>query len=420
MKSLIVERHLHRFAAAKATSALFGSGTVTGLGPLRLLEGDAPAHLGSNWARLRPRLSGICGSDLATVDGQSSRYFEQIVSFPFVLGHEIVADVLDGQLAGARVVVEPVLGCLARGIDPPCPACASGAKGSCERISFGHLRPGLQTGFCADTGGGWSEELLGHESQLHLVPESFTDEAAVIVEPTACAIHAAFQGGIVAGERVVVLGAGTLGLLTIAALRHFCLPGTLLAVAKHSIQADFADDLGADLVVRPDETTRAVRRITSSLGLPARGGSLKRLSGGADVVYDCVGTASSIETSLGVVRPGGKIVLVGMPGPQRIDLAPLWQREISLLGAYAYGTEQVDGVPRSTFDLSFELVQSARLERLVSARYPLDRYEEAIRHASTAGRRGAVKVVFDLRERAGTWRTRQAETDARRHEGAPQ
>jgi hypothetical protein len=92
-------------------------------------------------------------------------------------------------------------------------------------------------------------------------------------------------------------------------------------------------------------------------------------------------------------------VLVGMPGMTRVDLAPLWQREVRLRGAYAYGTEARPEGNRSTFDLAFELVAAAMLERLVSASYPLERYEEAVSHAAAAGRRGAVKIVFDLRRK---------------------
>lgn len=396
MKAVVVERLVHRFAAARIAAVASGSGSGIGIGPVRLLDMDPPTLPSSEWLRLRPRLSGICGSDLATVDGESSRYFEDIVSFPFVLGHEIVADVL-GAAPARRVVVEPVLGCLARGINPPCPACAEGRKGACERLAFGHIHPGLQTGFCTDTGGGWSEELIAHESQLHDVPASFSDDAAVMVEPAACATHAALSAAVRPGERVVVLGSGTLGLLTVAALRHFCEPGALIAVARHPIQKDLATALGADEVVAEDELGRAARRLTSSLALGKRPVTSGRLTGGVDVVFDCVGSSRSIAEALSVTRPGGRIILVGMPGSVRVDLAPLWHREISLVGAYAYGAEQWGGERVSTFDLAFELVEAMDLARLVSAHYPLDRYEEAVRHAAAAGRRGSVKVVFDLR-----------------------
>jgi threonine dehydrogenase-like Zn-dependent dehydrogenase len=335
---------------------------------------------------VRPTLAGICGSDLATVAGKSSRYFEPIVSFPFVPGHEIVGTTEDG----ARVVVEPVLGCAARAITPPCPACAGGSTGRCEHLTLGHLKPGLQTGYCADTGGGWSTALVAHASQIHPVPETLSDDGAVMVEPAACAVHAALRARVPAGGLVAVLGAGTLGLCVVAALRRFALPGTVIVGAKHPDQQAEARRLGADVAVAPEEVRRAVRRAARCLAVG------ERLSGGADVVLDCVGNGASIHEALAITRPGGRVVLVGMPGPERLDLAPLWQREIELVGAYAYGTEALpDGRAARTFDLAFELAASADLGRLVSARYPLERYREAIEHAATAGSRGAVKIVFE-------------------------
>jgi hypothetical protein len=86
-----------------------------------------------------------------------------------------------------------------------------------------------------------------------------------------------------------------------------------------------------------------------------------------------------------------------MPGHVSVDLAGLWHREVSLVGAYAYGVELRLGGAQRTFDIAFELVENAQLGRLVSATYPLDRYEDAIAHAGSAGRRGAVKIAFDLR-----------------------
>jgi threonine dehydrogenase-like Zn-dependent dehydrogenase len=356
------------------------AGNGARVGPLTLKDVAEPTTPGPDWHRVRPLLSGICGSDLATVDGRSSRYFEPIVSFPFVPGHEVVGELEEG---GGRVVLEPVLACAARGIEPPCRSCASGANGNCERIAFGHLQPGLQTGYCADTGGGWSEALVAHRSQLHPVPRTMSDEAALMVEPTACAAHAVQATAVGDGASVVVLGAGTLGLCTIAALRHLSFPGTILASAKHPDQQRLARSLRADAVVEPSEIVRAVRRQSSSLAMGSQ------LTGGADHVFDCVGSSHSLAQALNVVRPAGTIVMVGMPGHVDVDLAPLWQREIRLVGSYTYRHE--------TFATAFELVAGAELERLVSALYPLDRYREAIEHAAHAGRRGAVKVAFDLR-----------------------
>jgi threonine dehydrogenase-like Zn-dependent dehydrogenase len=330
MKALRIDRKLARFAAARVAGSLRpGSGAA--VGPLELADIDPPELPAAGWVQLRPRLAGICGSDLSTVDGAASRYFEPIVSFPFVPGHEVVADTDDDR----RVVLEPVLGCVARGISPVCVACARGDLGGCERLAFGSVEPGLQTGFCCSTGGGWGTFMVAHESQLHPVPEAMTDEAAVMVEPSACAVHAALTAGVTDGDIVVVLGAGTLGLLTIAALRRWTAAGQLVAVAKHPQQRAFAADLGADLVCEPGELGRLVRRLTGSLAYG------NQLTGGADIVVDCVGSDESIQQSLAVVRPRGRVVLVGMPATVKLDLTTLWHRETSLVGAYAYGTDDV-------------------------------------------------------------------------------
>jgi threonine dehydrogenase-like Zn-dependent dehydrogenase len=382
MRALQFRRSLPRYGAAMVAGGLLpGSGAK--VGPLKLADVDEPALPGPGWQRIRPRLAGICGSDLSTVDGKSSRYFEPIVSFPFVPGHEIVADGDTG-----RVVVEPVLGCGPRGIDPPCSFCAIGQTGSCQNLALGCLEPGLQTGYCTDTGGGWSTAMVAHTSQLHAVPEGMSDEAAVMVEPAACAVHAALRPGVDQPSSVVVLGAGTVGLCTIAAVRRHLRPGTLIASAKHPEQRKLAVELGADIVVEPGEVRRAVRRLSRS---PMVGDAVGE---GAEVVYDCVGSADSIDDALAVVRPREHVVLVGMPGRVTVDLTALWHKEIRLAGAYAYG---VEAGGRRTFDLAFALVAEAGLGRLVSATYTLDRYREAIDHAAHAGVRGAVKVVFDLR-----------------------
>jgi threonine dehydrogenase-like Zn-dependent dehydrogenase len=399
VKGLVVERSLPRFAAARLVSSIGGSGTSASVGPLRLTDLDAPDLPGPGWHRVQPRLAGICGSDLATLDGHSSRYFEDIVSFPFVPGHEVVGVVEqgapDGLPVGTRVVVEPVLGCIPRGIDPPCSACADGRVGGCERVAFGHLAPGLQIGFCADTGGGWSQAgLVAHGTQLHVVPDTLSDDDAVMVEPTACAVHAALAARVEPGETVAVLGGGTVGLTTTAALRQLATPGALLVGAKYPHQRALAGELGADLAVTPAQLSRAVRRRSRSLATSGQ------LTAGADIVVDCVGSAESLTQALTMVRPRGRVVLVGMPGKMTVDLASLWHREVSVAGVYAYGSERIGRTVRRTFDIAMEVVAAARLGRLVTARYPLERFEEAVAHAGAAGRRGAVKVVFEMPPRS--------------------
>ncbi len=417
MSTLLYERSLPRFAAARVVSS-FGSGRAAGIGPLRLVEREAPEAPAEGWVHVDPVLSGICGSDLSTLDGRSSRYFEDIVSFPFVPGHEVVGVVSEDVVgaegaaldAGSRVVLQPVLGCAARGIEPPCAACQAGQVGNCGHLAFGHIRPGLQTGFCADTGGGWSTSgLVAHRSQLYAVPDALSDEDAVTVEPVACAVHAVLGAPIAEGDVVAVLGAGTLGLLVTGAVSHLATsgrcptPSALLVGARYPHQQRLARELGCTEALPPDQLPRAVRRHTHSLSYGGAAGMTATLSGGADVVLDCVGSPESIEQSLAIVRPRGTVALVGMPGKVTVDLAPLWHREVRLAGAYAYGTERgagsagsAEGV--STFTLALELAAALGTGRLVSATYPLTRFEEAVAHAGAAGRRGAVKIAFDVRK----------------------
>jgi threonine dehydrogenase-like Zn-dependent dehydrogenase len=375
VKALVFSRKPARYAAAMVAGSL-RAGRGARYGPLALRDVDPPELPGPDWLVLRPRLSGICGSDLATVDGHSSRYFEPIVSFPFTPGHEVVGDLADGR----RAVVVPVLTCATRGISPPCDQCATGQVNLCERVAFGHLEPGLQCGFCESTGGGWSQQMVVHPTQVVEVPEALTDEQAVMVEPLACAVHAARQ---VDAGRVAVIGAGTLGLLTVAALRRLSPATEIMATAKHADQRRWAKELGADVVVEPGELARAVRSTTGSLVVG------DQLTGGVAAVVDCVGREATLTQALRVVAPGGTVHAVGMPARTTLDLTGLWHRETNLRGCYAYRRED--------FATALDLVAELDLGRLVTAAYPLSRYEDAIDHAAHAGARGAVKVAFDLR-----------------------
>ena len=364
-------------------------GAGAGVGPLRLADIDPPEIPDDGWVRVNPILTGICGSDLSTIDGHSSGYFDDLVSFPFVPGHEVVGVTEDGK----RVVLEPVLGPESRGEAPAFKGAAPGDGTDYGYLLAGEIDPGIQVGFCSSTGGGWGEEFVAHKSQLHSVAKRLSDEDAVMLEPAAGGVHAAAKAAAadIDGGIVLVLGSGTMGLVTIAALRQYTNPRSIIAVAKYPIQKKFAEELGADVVVGPSETARAVRRITGCRMIG------DNLSGGADVTIDAIGNAASIEQSIGVTRPRGRVVMVGMPGKVDVDLTALWHRETELVGAYTYGTDTwPDGTEISSFKRAKELAGKAKLGRLVSAKYPLDRYKDAIAHAANAGPRGAIKVCFEF------------------------
>ena len=163
-----------------------------------------------------------------------------------------------------------------------------------------------------------------------------SDEAAVLVEPTACAVHGALSAEVGRDSVVAVVGAGTLGLADDRRARRWCGPpprARWSSVRNTPSSAGWPRSLGADVVVEPDE-------LAAPYGAgPARCVLGGQLTGGADTVFDCVGSAASLDAALAMVQPGGAVVLVGMPGRVSVDLTGLWHREIALVGAYAYGAE---------------------------------------------------------------------------------
>lgn len=399
MKALQIRRNVARMGMARIASAL-SPAAATRLGPLEYRNIDPPEIPGPGWHRITTRMSGICGSDLSLIEGQASTYFEDLVSFPFVPGHEVVGELADG----TRVVIEPVIGHAARGFVPPFPDAAPG-----DGDDYAHLvtcgpgmevEPGIQTGFCCSTGGGWAPEFVVHDSQIHPINHEMSDERALLVEPLAGGIHAALltrpqvEAASAAGQRpvVAILGAGTMGLAAIHGVRRFLPEALIIVGARYPHQQTLARSFGADDVVIPDALTRAVRRATGAHMIG------DHLSSGAHATIDAVGSSESLTTSLRITRPRGRVVMLGMPADVTVDLTGLWHRETEIKGAYTYGTETLrDGRRVRTFELALESASQIQAERLLSATYPLIDHHDAIEHAAAAGRRGAVKIAFDLR-----------------------
>jgi threonine dehydrogenase-like Zn-dependent dehydrogenase len=124
-----------------------------------------------------------------------------------------------------------------------------------------------------------------------------------------------------------------------------------------------------------------------------------QLSGGADIVFDCLGNQDSIAEALRIVKPRGQVTLLGMPNNVQLNLTTLWHREVHLAGMYGYGTDTLpDGTKKRTFAIALDLVEQMKLGRLVSAVYPLRDYRTALEHAANSGRRGSIKIAFDLRQ----------------------
>jgi threonine dehydrogenase-like Zn-dependent dehydrogenase len=227
--------------------------------------------------------------------------------------------------------------------------------------------------------------MVAHRSQLHAIPDGMSDQVAVLLEPFACALHAAARADIQPGDTVLVVGAGTVGILTLIALKLFSQPGHVIVAAKHQKQRAAAKLAGADEIVRPEHAAKAVRRHTSAVKLtPERGQDF--LLGGADVSLECTGSKSALDLALRTTKAGGRVVVGGIPGAGA-DLTPVWFRELELVGAYTATTGDFETAIQAAGNLP-------HLEQLVGATYPLASWRDAIDHAMSAGSLGTFKVAF--------------------------
>ncbi len=377
---------------------------------LRMTEMPEPRLPTAEWVRVRPVLSGICGSDVATLSAKGSIYLSAFTSFPFVPGHEVVGRVLktggavSGFDVGDRVVLEPALGCAVRGLSELCGPCASGHYANCERVTEGDISSGVQTGYCRDTGGGWGENFVAHKNQLYAVPESVSDEAAVLAEPLSCAIHGVLEADVPEDSEVLVVGGGTIGLLTVAALGRLAPTARVTMAARYEHQRGLGAALGADrVVVAGQGLPAALAELSGASLLPLEIGK-PAVIGGFDVTFECTGSGGGIEDAVRWTRARGKLVLSGMPDPNKLDLTPVWYQELRLIGAYAYGAEVRNGARRKTFDIALEMLDedgwAEKIGALVTHRFPLDRRGQAIATAMRPGKHGAIKTVFDLADAA--------------------
>lgn len=405
MKALTFDPTIPRFLATRALARLRRDAAWGPFAPLQLREVPEPSLPGPDWVRVEVRLGGICGSDLHTIHLDSSPSLSALTSFPFVLGHENVGTIVEagrqaGELAvGRRVTVEPALPCAARGLAEPCSHCAAGNYNLCLRVTEGHLAPGLMIGACRDTGGSWARRFVAHRSQLFPVPDGMTDETALMAEPLACAAHAAVTYPSGEEDRVLVVGGGVIGQCAVAALRAAGSPARIIALVKHSFQGEMAARLGADHVVTLQRGDGHYPELAGLLGSALRRPMLGKrvLPGGADLTIECVGSSRSLDDSLRLTRPGGRVVILGLASiVSGVDWTPVWLKELQVTGSYIYRWETWQGRRRRTMEIALEWLAAGRadLGRLVTHRFPLERYRDALGAATGKAQSRAFKVVF--------------------------
>ena len=370
----------------------------------------------SDWVRVQNRLCGICGSDLHQIFLDAGLDVAP-VALPshqrIYLGHEMVGEIVQvggphrrgrspdrapssGFRVGDRVVRwGRADDCRARGRTQLCPACARGHRVLCEFASEPReFHP---------VGGGYGDSFITPASTLLPVPEDLSDEQAIFVEPAAVAIHAAYRRPAKPGERVLVLGCGTIGFLLIQAVQALQPECEITAVAEFPWQARVARAFGAGHVFLAHDGTDAgrfaeVARLTGAQLYEGRAGN-RMLMGGFDVIFDVVGIPATLNNALRWTRAGGTVVLLGVNlHRMRLDVTPVWYQEVDLIGAIGHDVVTWEGEPLSTFELAMRWMQTGRLdcESLLTHRFPLSAYRKAFATAADKRAHRSVKVAFDF------------------------
>jgi threonine dehydrogenase-like Zn-dependent dehydrogenase len=405
MKALQFVNSIPRYALTKAVGTVYRRAFWGRAACLRYQDVPEPQLPGEEWVKIRTRYGGICGSDLNLISLHDSPSVSPFASFPFTIGHENVGTVaevgsaVEGVEVGDRVVVDPLLPCEPRGINPPCPFCQAGAINRCQNFARGRLAPGLLIGSCRDTGGSWSPYFVAHRSQLYHVPGWVSDENALLLEPFCVALHAVLHRFPSNDDTVLVVGAGIIGLCTVAALRALGSLARVLVLAKYPFQGRLAEQFGADQVIylKGDYYAAIARATGAAVYKPILG--KRMLVGGADIVYECVGSARSIDDALRFTRTGGTMTLVGLASvPWRVDWTPIWLHELTLIGSFCYGTEVYEGQRIPTFRLGLELISSGQVDltSLLTHTFRLEDYETALATALNKGNHHVIKVAFDF------------------------
>ncbi|KAI5475916.1 GroES-like protein [Pseudohyphozyma bogoriensis] len=343
---------------------------------------------GPGQAQIAVKATGLCGSDLHYyIHGKNGDF---VLRDPMALGHEsagIIAAVGEGVTnfkVGDRVAIEAGVYC------GECRLCKTGRYNLCPKMRF------ASSAKVYPHADGTLQSLFNHPaSSLHKLPDNVTFEEASLVEPLSVVLHASRRAHVTAGQSVLVLGAGAVGLLACAvAAAHGATHFVIVDINKDRV--DFAvsegfADAGHVLPMGPrpansaESLDAAKKMATEILAKYARPDS-----DGFDVVFECTGVETCMQASCHMARPGGKVVFIGMGTPNAtLPVSAAAFREVDLLGVFRYA---------NTYPDALELFGSGKLPnvaKLVTHRVPLDKVNDAF-EALLKGKGEDGKMIMKL------------------------
>lgn len=377
-----------------------------------IVEIEDAKPLFPDWVVIENHLTGICGSDAKQVfmnagGGDIDNATTAFISFPHVLGHEVVGTISEvgadvhGLEVGQRVVFNCWLSCAPRGISPMCPACQNGDYPMCWNFTKGRLSPGIHTGNNKEATGGYAPFVPAHESMVFPIPDNVTDEVAVLADPFAVSLHSITRNPPPPNGKAVVYGAGALGSSACAILQALYPSVEVAVVARWKTQKTFSESFGAK-VFEPEPREALVEQLTEwsggELHRPWEGLPIAR-PGQIDVVYDTIGTPETVEVAMRVVKERGTIVVSGVHAPGRFEWTPLYFKEIHLVGSNAFGIEEVEGVRKHAIEHYLDMASNGRIDisKMLTHTFKMEQWREAFTCIAEQGNTGAIKVAFDYR-----------------------
>lgn len=400
MRAIYVDKHIPRVLLTKAITPLWKGFVWTPLSAARAGSlGDQPLP-GPRWIRVRNEACGICASDISLLFVKADPSIAP-AALPglsrFYLGHETVSVVTEIGSAvtrfrvGDRVIMDTHFAganCEILEITPKCRYCAEGDYHFCTNKS----EPG-QRGI----GGGFGDSLVTHETAMYPAPDHLTQDQAALSEPVSIAVHGVLRNPPKPADKVLVIGAGIIGLLTTMVLKAFFPEADVTTLARYPHQQEMAERLGADNILKgADYSTVAKLTGGKFYSAPLNRGVV---IGGFDLIYDCVANEYTTNTALRWVRAGGTVVMVGshMSPMPKVDLTPIWYHKVNLIGTYGHGMDERDGVREHTYEWVFNGFRDGKfnIEGLITHRFPFEDYKHALQLAAgQKGRSNAIKVLM--------------------------